>query len=66
MSKVSEKIKGNWEEIKGRLKQEYGELTDDDLKYVQGKEDELFGRIHKRIGRPKEELENLIFRTGHI
>jgi uncharacterized protein YjbJ (UPF0337 family) len=66
MSETTEKIKGNWNEIKGKLKQEYGNLTDEDLHYVVGQEEELFGRIQRRIGRPKEELENLILRTGRI
>ena len=43
-------IKGNWNEVKGKLKQQYAKLTDDDLTYVEGKEDELLGRIQKRLG----------------
>jgi len=39
-------LQGNWNEIKGKLKQKYGQLTDDDLTFVQGKEDELLGRLH--------------------
>jgi uncharacterized protein YjbJ (UPF0337 family) len=50
------KIKGNWNEIKGRLKQEYGELTDDDLSFVEGKEDEFFGKLQKKLGKTREEL----------
>ena len=49
-------IKGNWNEIKGKLKQEYADLTDDDLLYEEGKEDELFGKIQKRIGKTKDEV----------
>ncbi len=49
-------IKGNWNEMKGKLKQKYGELTDDDLTYVEGKEDELLGRLQKKTGKTKEEL----------
>ena len=49
-------FKGNWNEIKGKLKQKYGDLTDDDLTYAEGKEDELLGRIQKKTGRTKEEL----------
>jgi uncharacterized protein YjbJ (UPF0337 family) len=49
-------IKGNWNVIKGKLKQKYGELTDDDLTYVEGKEDELYGRIQKRLGKSISEL----------
>lgn len=50
------KIKGNWNETKGKLKQEYSELTDDDLVYSEGKEDELLGRLQKKLGKAKEEL----------
>jgi len=49
-------IKGNWNEVKGKLKQKYGELTDDDLSYVEGKEDELLGRLQKKTGKSKEQL----------
>ncbi len=58
------KLKGNWNKLKGKLKQKYGELTDDDLSYVEGKEDEMFGKLQKKIGKSKEdlagELKNLI------
>ena len=49
-------FKGSWNEIKGKLKQKYGELTDDDLTFAEGKEDELLGRLQKRLGKSKEEL----------
>lgn len=49
-------IKGNWNEIKGKLKQEYADLTDDDLLYEEGKEDELYGKIQKKIGKTKDEV----------
>jgi len=49
-------IKGNWNEIKGKLKQKYGDLTDDDLIFAEGKEDELYGRLQQRLGKTKEEL----------
>jgi uncharacterized protein YjbJ (UPF0337 family) len=49
-------MKGNWNEIKGKLKQKYGQLTDDDLVFADGKEDELLGRLQKRLGRTKDEL----------
>jgi uncharacterized protein YjbJ (UPF0337 family) len=49
-------LKGNWNEIKGKLKQKYGQLTDDDLAFAEGKEDELLGRLQKRLGRTKDEL----------
>jgi uncharacterized protein YjbJ (UPF0337 family) len=49
-------MKGSWNEIKGKLKQKYGQLTDDDLAFADGKEDELLGRLQKRLGRTKDEL----------
>ena len=49
-------LKGNWNVVKGKLKQKYGDLTDDDLTYVEGKEDEFIGRLQKRIGKSREEI----------
>ena len=54
MNKLS--FKGNWNEIKGKLKQKYAKLTDDDLTFAEGKEDELLGRLQQRLGKSKEEL----------
>ncbi|MES2284658.1 MAG: CsbD family protein [Bacteroidota bacterium] len=51
------KIKGNWNVLKGQLKQKYANLTDDDLLFVEGKEDELLGRLEKKLGKTQEELE---------
>ena len=47
-------IKGSWNELKGKLKQQYGNLTDDDLVFSEGKEDELLGRLQKKLGKNKE------------
>ena len=49
-------LKGSWNEIKGKLKQKYGQLTEQDLMFAEGKEDELLGRLQKRLGRTKDEL----------
>ena len=49
-------MKGNWNEVKGKLKQKYAQLTDDDLMFAEGKEDELLGRLQKRVGRTKDQL----------
>ena len=49
-------LKGSWNEVKGKLKQKYGQLSDDDLTFAEGKEDELLGRLQKRLGRTKDEL----------
>ncbi len=53
-------LKGNWNEVKGKLKQKYGQLTDDDLTFSEGKEDELMGRIQKRLGKSKEDVRRMI------
>lgn len=49
-------LKGNWNEIKGKLKQKYGQLTDDDLTFAEGKEDEMLGRLQQRLGKTKEDV----------
>ena len=48
------RLRGNWNIIKGKLKQKYAHLADDDFQYFEGKEDELIGRIQKRSGKNKE------------
>jgi uncharacterized protein YjbJ (UPF0337 family) len=55
-------VEGNWNEIKGKLKQKYGDLTDDDLAFADGKEDELYGRLQKKLGKTKEEIKREIER----
>jgi len=54
------KIKGNWDELKGKLKQKYAKLTDDDLLFIEGKENELLGRLEKKLGQTKDEIRNAI------
>ena len=49
-------LKGTWHEIKGKLKQKYAALTDDDLTFAEGKEEELLGRLQQKLGRTKEEI----------
>jgi uncharacterized protein YjbJ (UPF0337 family) len=53
-------FKGNWNETKGKLKQKYSMLTDDDLMLVDGKMDELYGRLQIKMGKTKEEIRKLI------
>jgi uncharacterized protein YjbJ (UPF0337 family) len=53
-------IKGDWNILKGKLKQLYGNLTDDDLIYIKGKEEELVGRIQRKIGKTKHEVKALL------
>jgi uncharacterized protein YjbJ (UPF0337 family) len=55
-------IKGSWNEVKGKLKQQYGDLTGDDLAFSEGKEDELLGRLQKKLGKTKDEVRRLIER----
>lgn len=50
------KVKGAWNELKGKLKQKYGELTDDDLTFSEGKDDELYGRLQQKLGKTKEQI----------
>ncbi len=56
----STEIKGNWNEQKGKLKEKFAQLTDDDLLFAEGKRDEMLGRIQKKLGKSKEELETII------
>lgn len=53
-------LKGSWNEVKGKIKQKYGELTDDDLAFAEGKDDELLGRLQKKLGKTKEEIRSYI------
>lgn len=53
-------IKGNWNEAKGKLKAAYGELTDNDLLLEEGKEDELYGRLQKKLGKSRDEVRKMI------
>jgi uncharacterized protein YjbJ (UPF0337 family) len=64
MNSMNDKIKGNWNELKGKLKQEYADLTDNDLLYVEGKEDELHGRLQKSLGKTKDEVNSIIERLS--
>ena len=49
-------MKGSWNVLRGKLKERYGELTDDDLAYTEGQEDQLFGRIQQRTGRTIDDI----------
>jgi uncharacterized protein YjbJ (UPF0337 family) len=54
MNSTKLKFKGAWNEVKGKIKQEYADLTDDDLKYEEGKDDELVGRLQQKTGKAKD------------
>lgn len=53
-------VKGNWNVVKGKLKKKYAQLTDNDLRYEEGQEDELVGRIQQRTGDTKEAVQKYI------
>ncbi len=53
-------FKGSWNEMKGKLKQKYGQLTDDDLLFSEGKDDEMLGRLQSKLGQTKEQLRDTI------
>ena len=53
-------LKGTWHETKGKLKQKYADLTDDDLLYEEGREEELLGRLQKKTGETKEAIRDII------
>ena len=56
----STELKGNWNEVKGKLKQKFALLTDDDLLVIEGKQDELLGRLQVKLGKTKEEVQKII------
>jgi len=49
-------IKGGWNELKGKIKQAYGDLTDDDLVREEGKDDELLGKLQQKTGKGRDDL----------
>jgi uncharacterized protein YjbJ (UPF0337 family) len=51
-------LKGKWNEIKGKVKQAYADLTDDDLTYQEGQEDEMLGKIQNKTGKTRDEVIN--------
>jgi len=57
---TEDKLKGNWNELKGKLKQKYGELTDDDLTYAEGKEDEMYGKLQQKLGKTKDQVRDIV------
>lgn len=58
---MSLQLKGNWNQIKGKLKQKYASLTEDDLKYQEGQEDEILGLLQEKTGESIENLRKMIF-----
>ncbi len=54
------KIKGNWNEQKGKLKQKFASLTDDDLMFAEGEEEEMLGKLQIKLGKTKEKLRKIL------
>ena len=50
------RFKGKWNQLKGKAKQQWANLTDDDLQYAEGKEDELYGKMQEKTGKSKDEI----------
>jgi len=57
-------VKGDWNIVKGKLKQKYAQLTDDDLTFEKGQEQELVGRIQKRTGKTRSQVERALKDCG--
>ncbi len=55
----STEIKGNWEELKGKIKQKFADLTDDDLLFEEGKEQEMWGKLQQKLGKTEKEIKSL-------
>mgnify|MGYP003466620371 CR=1 FL=1 len=53
-------LKGNWNEQKGKLKQKFASLTDNDLTFAEGKKDEMLGKLQIKLGKTKDELHQII------
>ncbi|MEM6316964.1 MAG: CsbD family protein [Bacteroidota bacterium] len=60
MSAFTDRIRGNWNELKGKIKEEYAELTDNDLAYQEGQEDQLLGRLQQKTGKTKQQVKEWI------
>jgi uncharacterized protein YjbJ (UPF0337 family) len=54
------RARGNWHETKGKIRQAYGDLTDDDLEYSEGKQEEWFGRLSRKLGRTVDDVKNWV------
>jgi uncharacterized protein YjbJ (UPF0337 family) len=53
-------LEGTWDKMKGKIKQAYGDLTDDDLTYAEGKEDEMWGRVQEKTGHTKDQINKAV------
>jgi uncharacterized protein YjbJ (UPF0337 family) len=53
-------FKGEWHELKGKLRQKFAELTDDDVNYAEGQEEELLGHLQKKLGKNQQEISEML------
>lgn len=60
MSATEDKVSGKWNQIKGKVKEKYGEITDDDMTKAEGKKDNLVGIIQEKTGEAKEKVKSFI------
>lgn len=60
MSSLKDQVKGEWNQVIGKVKQEYAELTEDDMKMAEGKKDEFIGKIQEKTGKAKSEIIDFI------
>lgn len=58
----SDRVEGNWKQLKGKVKEQWGKLTDDDLMVIEGNSDQLSGRVQERYGVAKDEAEKQVER----
>jgi uncharacterized protein YjbJ (UPF0337 family) len=56
MNSTTLKLKGTWNEVKGKIKKEYADMTDDDLLYKEGQDDQLIGKLQQKTGKTKEQV----------
>lgn len=55
----SNEMEGSWEELKGKIKQKYADLTDDDLLYEEGQEQQMWGKLQQKLGKTEKEIKSL-------
>ena len=60
MTMNTRELRGTWEEQKGKLKQKFATLTDNDFMFAEGKKEEMFGRLQIKLGKSKEELHKIL------
>ena len=53
-------FKGEWNELKGKLRQKFAELTDDDVNYAEGQEEELLGHLQKKLGKTQQQISEMV------